>query len=213
MSPKPYLFNLSGPYAVGKDSILNKLASTFGKRLYRVQTITTRPVSKTVDPTYTHVNPTEFERRVSDGRWIANYQLSGLTAYGTSIDEIEEAAKAGLICIHSVYAGPQGAGKLREFFGENAISVGLQAGEGSALEQLEILRHRLVGRSRDESSAIEARLKHQLEPLEYVINNPTVVTPDGRMKVFDHIIVNNDLEETAQLAVRLFGNIFFGGEL
>src|SRR5688572_10390076 len=101
---RKFVFNVSGPYAVGKDTILNKLISIFGDRVYRVRTITTRPVSQQADPTYEQVTPDEFERRVSVGHWNKNYQLSGLTAYATDIDEIEKAASQGRICILSVYA-------------------------------------------------------------------------------------------------------------
>lgn len=208
---KPILFNISGPYAVGKDTILNRLMSAFESRVYRVHTITTRPVSKIADPTYEQVTSDEFEKRISKGKWIANYQLSGLTAYATNVEEIEEAARAGYICVHSVYAGPDGAGKLREIFGKRAVSVGLLAAEGTADEQLEALRKRLIGRSRDEAAAIEARLQHQLQPLHYVIDNTIIVTEDGPMNVFDHVLINESVEETGQLVVQLFEQTFFGG--
>ncbi len=205
---KPILFNVSGPYAVGKDTILNELVSTFGPRLHRVGTITTRPVSKTADPTYEHVSRREFKRKVSNGRWIANYQLSGLTAYGTSIDEIEDAVRAGSICVHSVFAGEDGAGRLREVFGSRVVSVGLLAAKGTAEEQLETLMSRLLGRQRDEAAAIEARLQHQLGPLRYVIDNPSVMTEDGAMRVFDHVLINENLKDTVKLVVGLLEREF-----
>jgi guanylate kinase len=209
-SAEKIVFNISGPYAVGKDTILNELASTFRSRVYRVHTITTRPVSKVDDPTYEQVTAREFEKRISSGRWIANYQLSGQTAYGTSVDEIENAAEQGFICIHSVYAGKDGAGRLREFFGRRALSIGLLPTHGSAPEQLEELRNRLLLRSRDAPSAIEARLKHQLHPLEYVLDNPSVMTDDEPMKVFDHVITNENLEVTKRNVLRLFEQVFLG---
>jgi guanylate kinase len=209
----PFVFNVSGPYAVGKDTILNEIASKFGDRVYRVRTITTRPVSKAADPTYEQVSSDEFERRVSYGKWIANYQLSGRTAYGTSVEEIEEAAKAGCVSILSVYAGPDGAGSLRRVFGAGVVSIGLLATKGSAEAQRRILRERLLSRKRDDPAAIEARLKHQLQPLQYVIDNPKVRTSDGPMKVFDYVLINDDLDATVRHTVQLFGRIFFrGGE-
>jgi guanylate kinase len=206
-----FVFNVSGPYAVGKDTLLNNLISTFGRRVYRVRTITTRPVSQEADPTYEQVTRDEFERRVGRGRWNKNYQLSGLTAYATSIDEIEEAAKAGHICILSVYAAPEGAGHLREVFGKQLLSIALLPGHGAAEEQLQILRERILSRKRDDPKAIEARLQHQMQPLQYVLDNPSVLTNDGSMRAFDNILVNQSLDITVQHSVRLFENAFFGG--
>jgi guanylate kinase len=210
-SSNKFVFNVSGPYAVGKDTILNKLISTFGDRVYRVKTITTRPVSPEADPTYEQVTTDEFERRVARGRWNKNYQLSGLTAYATSIDEIESAAEDERVCILSVYAAPEGAGHLREIFGKRLLSIALLPGHGEANDQLEILRTRILSRNRDDPKAIEARLQHQMQPLQYVLDNPSVNTNDGLMPVFDHILVNENLDGTVELSVRLFKKTFFGG--
>jgi len=201
---RPILINVSGPYAVGKDTILNALLSRYPERTHRVHTLTTRPVSRDADPTYEQVNREELERRVAEGGWIANTQLSGATSYGTSILEIEEAAESGLISVHSIYAGPDGAGKLRQIFGRRLISIGLLATRGQVEEQLMVLRERLLSRSRDDAEAIEARLRHQAEPLSYVLENPTVDTPDGAVPVFDRVLINEDLEATVADAVEIF---------
>ncbi len=206
---RPFLINVSGPYAVGKDTILNALLSRYGDRMHRVHTMTTRPVSADADPTYEQVALEELERRVAAGGWIANYQLSGTTAYGTSITEIREAAARGRICVHSIYAGPAGAGRLREIFGRSLISIGLLAADGTVEDQLAVLRERLLGRDRDDAEAIEARIRHQAEPLQYVLDNPQVETQEGRMPVFDHVLVNHDLETTVGQAVELFERAFF----
>lgn len=205
---RPFLINISGPYAVGKDTILNALLSRYGDRVHRVHTATTRPVSGDSDPTYEQVTPEELEQRVAGGGWIANYQLSGATGYGTSIQEIEEAAGRGLICVHSIYAGPDGAGKLRQLMGRRLVSIGLLAAHGQVEDQLAELRRRLLNRSRDDAAAIEARIRHQAEPLQYVLDNPEVETVDGPMPVFDRVLVNEDLEETVEKTVHLFESSF-----
>jgi guanylate kinase len=208
---KPILINVSGPYAVGKDTILNALLSLYPERTHRVHTLTTRPVSRDADPTYEQVTREELERRVAEGGWIANTQLSGATFYGTSIVEIEEAAESDLISVHSIYAGPDGAGKLRAIFGARLVSIGLLATRGEVDEQLMVLRERLLSRSRDDAEAIEARLRHQVEPLGYVLENPTVETPDGALQVFDRVLINQDLEETVAAAVEIFERSFLLG--
>lgn len=204
----PYLFNVSGPYAVGKDSILNELISRYGNSVHRVRTITTRPVSAEADPTYEQVTAEEFQLRIGSGQWIANYQLSGLTAYATSIDEIYRMADQGIACILSVYAGPEGAGRLKQVFGRNAYSIGLLPAAGTIEHQLQVLRDRLLARNRDNPQAIDARLRHQLQPLQYVIDNPTLETSDGMLSAFDDVLVNGELDETVKGVANKFETIF-----
>lgn len=200
----PILFNVSGPYGVGKDTILNGIISRYPAIVHRVGTLTTRPVSLAADPSYEEVSFDEFERRITQGSWLVNYQLSGRVAYATSIDEIEDQARAGLICVHSIYPNPHGAGRLREIFGRKALSIGLLPARGRLATQLEELRKRLVVRGRDDPATVEARLKHQIQPLEYVIENPKVLTPDGIMEVFDIKVINEELERTIRHIVSLF---------
>ncbi len=208
---RPFLINVSGPYAVGKDTILNALLSRYGERVHRVHTMTTRPVSADADPTYEQVSLEELERRVAAGGWIANRQLSGTTAYGTSISEIREAAAAGRICVHSIYAGPDGAGRLREIFGRDLVSIGLLATDGGVEDQLAVLRQRLLGRDRDDAEAMEARIRHQAEPLRYVLDNPELETVHEPMRVFDRVVVNNDLGTTVAEVVAIFQEAFLDG--
>ena len=208
---KPFLFNISGPYAVGKDTILNEILSVYPTLVHRVRTLTTRPVSQEADPSYEGVSFEELERRTAQGRWIVNYQISGMVAYATSVDEIEEKGHAGFVCIHSIFAGSDGAGKLREIFGRKAFSVGLLPASGGVMAQLAVLRARLLGRGRDDPSAVEGRLQHQVQPLEYAIENPIVMTPDGMMNVFNRKLINEELESTIRDINHLFNITFIEG--
>lgn len=195
---------MSGPYAVGKDTILNALLSKYHGRVYRVRTLTTRPVSAEADPSYEHVSFDQMRERTANGEWIVNYQLSGRTAYATNLLEIRAAIDDGLVCIHSIYAGRNGAGQLREAFGAELYSIGLLPADGNIDEQLAVLRDRLVGRSRDDPAAVDARLKHQIEPLKYVLENPLVCGPEGGLRVFDRVLVNSDLDRTVETVVQVF---------
>lgn len=207
-SGRPFLFNVSGPYAVGKDTLIDAILAAHPGRVHRVSTITTRPASANVDPSYESVSADEFERRTARGRWLVNHQLGGAVGYGTSIDEIERVAGQGRICVHSIYAGPDGAGKLREAFGRRAFSLGLLAAHGDVASQLEVLRRRLLDRGRDDPATLEARLGHQVETLEYVQQNPVVPTGDGPMRVFDQVSVNEVLAQAIAGVLALFAQVF-----
>jgi guanylate kinase len=205
---RPILFNVSGPYAVGKDTLIDAVLAAHPGRLHRVSTITTRPAAAGVDPSYESVSGEEFARRTAQGRWLVNRQLGGAVAYGTSIDEIERMASQGRVCVHSIYAGREGAGKLREVFGRRVFSLGLLAARASVPEQLQVLRRRLLDRGRDDPATLEARLAHQIEPLAYVMENPSVMTGDGPLKVFDQVLVNEVLAQAVECVLALFAQVF-----
>jgi ribose 1,5-bisphosphokinase PhnN len=169
-----------------------------------VSTITTRPASRTADPSYESVSPEEFRARTARGRWLINDQLSGAVAYGTSIDEIEAMASAGRVSVHSIYAAPPGAGRLREVFGRRVFSLGLLAADGGVEAQLAVLRGRLLERGREDPATIEAKLRHQVEPLTYVLENPVIATADGPLPAFDRVLVNESLPAAVARVLELF---------
>ena len=213
LQSRPILFNISGPYAVGKDTVLNSLLARYPVETHRVRTITTRAVSEDSDPSYESLSQDQFDKRVSNGRWIVNRQLSAQVSYGTSIDEIEAEAQAGRICVHSIFAGPDGAGALRRTFGRALISLGLLATQGDISRQLNVLRDRLLLRGRDDIATVELRLKHQLPPLEYVMQNPSVAVGPIELPVFDYVITNENLPDTVKRANEIFAAEFCRGEV
>lgn len=199
---------VSGPYGVGKDTLLNELFRVHGHVLHRVRTLTTRPSSSTSDPTYTTVSPEELARLTGHGRWIVNEQFSGAVQYATSVDEIEHQIAQGKICIHSIFAGPHGAGRMRELLGKRLFAVGLLATTGGVDDQIDVLQRRLAGRTRDDEDALKARLNHQVDPIRYVLDNPSLSTPNGRLPVFDSIFINDDLGAAVTKFLHLFEDAF-----
>lgn len=186
------VLNFSGPYAVGKDTVINCLLDRFSSRLHRVTTLTTRPVSPAVDPSYTSLGDEEFDARTTRGRYLVNEQVGGAVRYATSLDEIDQATREGRLCILNVYAGPQGAGQLRSSLGNRLFSIGLIPPGDSEHERLEVLRARLIGRGRDSHETIEARLGRQASILRY-IENQAMLTGSSKLPVFDKVVVSGDL--------------------
>lgn len=204
---KPSILNISGPYAVGKDTMLNAILTTFARKIHRVGTITTRPSDPSVDPSYITVSEAEFASITSQGKWIINRQL-GSNAYGTSIDEIERESASGKICIHSVYPGAAGAGSLREEFGTRLVSVALLPISGSHDQQIEELRRRMIARGREDDTIIERKLATQGNQIDYILENPLVHTKEGDMQVFDEVLINEKLDLTLNALIQLFRSRF-----
>lgn len=204
----PILMNISGPYGVGKDTMLNHLLAVYKGRVVRVSTITTRPPTPESDPSYRFASDTEFEDAVSKGQWMVNRQLKGRTAYGTSVDEIEHNAQKGKISLHSIFPSIAGAGQMRTIFGSRLVSVALLPAVGDVDAQLAELKVRMLNRGREDVSAVTARLATQREQIEYILHNAEVDTKDGEMKVFDRIIVNDVLESCQAEISRYFHERF-----
>lgn len=200
---RPFVFNVSGPYGVGKDSLVNAILRAWPGQTHRVGALTTRPVSKITDPNYESVTREEFVARTARGRWIVNYQLSESVGYATSLDEIDMALNGGLTCVQTIFAGRRGAGALREAYAERLLSIGVCA-PGNVEDQLDELRRRLLARGRESTDAIRERFDHQRAPIQYVLGNEFVSTRHGSMQVFDHIVINDDFASASEQTLRLF---------
>lgn len=195
---KVQLLNFSGPYAVGKDTVINELLSRYGDRLHRVRTITTRAVDPVADPSYRSVSEDEFDSIVRSGNFLVNAQVGGSVRYGTSLEEIHRMACSGKLCIHSVFAGPLGAGALRGALGASLHSVALVPPGESIDVQLHVLHDRMNTRARDTVETIRARFAHQQDILQFITDNEVVDTPDGPWHVFDQRVVSGDLTQLVQ---------------
>lgn len=208
----PRILNISGPYAVGKDTLLNAVIERYPDRTHRVSTVTTRATSPQADPTYQTVSAAEMRNLSLTEDLIVTTQLGGSVLYGTRIAEIEAQVEAGKICVHAIFAGPDGAGRLREVFGSRLFSVGLLAANGGLDAQMEILAERLMSRTRDSLDAVRTRLRYQAGPIEYVLANPSVKTVDGDLPVFDTVLVNDHLESTLTRMIEIVDENFVASE-
>lgn len=205
---KHELFNISGPYGVGKDTMLNNILAEYGDSLHRVGTVTTRPATAQSDPSYRSATNEEFAEITSNGTWIINRQLDGKLAYATSIDEIEREAADGKVCVHSIFPGEHGAAQLRREFGSRLCSVALLPAEGEEEAQMNELRKRMVERGREPLERIEEKLSAQRGQIHFILENQLVDTPDGQLTVFDTVIINDNLDEALKEVTGYFAKQF-----
>lgn len=202
------VFNISGPYGVGKDTMINSLLGIHGSGLHRVGTVTTRLSDASADPAYKSVTAEEFNQITQQGLWITNQQLGGKLAYATSINEIEQQIASGKICIHSIFPGENGAAKLRKHFGSRLVSVALLPTQGGDEEQMNELRRRMEARGRESGGRIEEKLAAQREQIHFILENTAVETPNGKLPVFDTIVINDQLEKAMREVTQYFNEQF-----
>jgi guanylate kinase len=200
------IVNVSGPYGVGKDSVLDGLSRAYPEATVRLSTVTTRAVDNTADPSYRHVSDEELNKlvRLNPDVWVVTEQMDGSIRYGTSIAEAERKFELGQVSLHSIYAGPSGAGVLRSILGPRLLSIGLLPPGESERGQLQELERRLRIRAREDEHALSLRLAGQMPKLRYVRENPTVHWKGESYCVFDAVLENKDLQQTIRSAVQLF---------
>lgn len=198
------ILNISGPYGAGKDTLLNHVMETYGDFVHRVSTVTTRPASTKSDPSYRSVSERKFAQITSNGKWLVNYQLDRRIAYATSIDEIEREVASGRICIHSIFPSDEGAAAFRKQFGKRLCSVALLPSRGQSDDQIAELQRRMIERGREPQALIEKKLEEQVPQINFILNNQSVITPDGLLPIFDTTIVNEILDDAMNEIIRYF---------
>jgi len=130
---------------------------------------------------YHFLSDLEFERRLEAGEFIEHAEYAG-NRYGTLRSEIGRARESGAKAL-VLEIEVQGARQVREAL-PGAVQVFIAPPSDDAL------RTRLVGRGSDEPEQIERRLAVAREELE-------------ARDEFEHVIVNDRLEEAVEELVRL----------
>ena len=130
---------------------------------------------------YHFLSEAEFERRLEAGAFVEHAEYAG-NRYGTlrsEIDRARESGARGLVLEIEV----QGARQVRDALpGATQVFI--------APPSEEALRTRLVGRGADDPEQIERRLAVAREEL-------------GAREEFEHVIVNDRLEDAVQELVEL----------
>ena len=63
-------------------------------------------------------------------------------------------------------------------------------------------------RGREDSAIIERKLETQGNQIDYILENPMVHTREGDMRVFDAVLINEKLDPTLTVLIRLFRSRF-----
>jgi len=182
-----YILALTGPSGVGKTTISTLLTTKIGKVAMQVPIFTTREQKGKDDGEYCHLTKKEFHTMKKKGEIIAATRIPSRSEsrwYGYRASDIEAIwadGKTPIVITEMCLL--QG---LAQHFGRRSIlSCGLLPPGKSKRVMLSCLLHRLRKRGRDTEENIRDRMKNAERDLDFFRK---------RRELFDHIIVNDDLE-------------------
>lgn len=182
MTSSARLVVLSGPSGVGKTTVCQLLLERsphFGRAI----TATTRPPreGEVNGRDYHFLSMDEFQQGLKTNRFLEHAEVFG-KLYGTPRESVESVLNSGRSVLLNIDV--QGAATLREAPEFPMISVFLLP------PSMDLLEQRLRSRETDSAEVIERRLKEARREVEAA-------------PLFDHQVVNDDLETTLTTIMNL----------
>ncbi len=177
------LIVFSAPSGAGKSTLIRYLLEQDLNLAFSVSA-TSRPPRGTErhGVEYFFLLPEEFRQRIANGEFLEYEEVYPDRFYGTLKAQVAKQLAEGQHVIFDVDV--VGGCHIKEYYGDRALSVFVQP------PSLEELRRRLVGRGTDRPEVIEDRMAKAAYEL-------------GFAPRFDVVIVNNDLRQAQQEALRV----------
>jgi guanylate kinase len=182
---KGKLIIFSAPSGSGKSTIVNWLMQEHPElKLYFSISCTSRAPRGTEQNgvEYFFLTPEEFREKISRDEFLEYEEVYENRFYGTLKQQVERQREAGQNVVFDVDV--KGGVNIKKYYGDEALSLFIQP------PSVDELRRRLVGRATDTPEAIEQRLAKA----EYELTFATQ---------FDHVIVNDDLEQAKQETLKI----------
>ena len=181
MSGKLIIF--SAPSGSGKSTMINYLLKQDLQLAFSISATSRSPRgSEQHGVEYFFLSPEEFRQRIDNDEFLEYEEVYKDRFYGTLKAQVEKQLEAGQNVVFDVDV--VGGCNIKKFYGDRALSVFIQP------PSLEILRQRLEGRGTDEASVIESRLAKAEFELGFACK-------------FDVVIINDDLEEARDRALKI----------
>lgn len=172
MSNKTVIF--SAPSGSGKSTIVNHILSIYPEMEFSISATSRSPRGQEQNgKEYWFFSADEFRQMISEDKFVEFEEVYAGSFYGTLKSEVERIWAKDHVIIFDVDV--KGGVNLKKYFGDNALSVFIQA------PSVEELRRRLINRGTDTPEAIEKRVAKASEEMTYADK-------------FDYVLVNDDLQ-------------------
>ena len=189
---KGKLIVVSAPSGSGKSTIVQWLMREHPElRLYFSISCTSRPPRGTEQDgvEYFFLTPDEFREKIDNEEFLEYEEVYHDRFYGTLKAQVERQLEAGQNVVFDVDV--KGGVNIKRYYGERAMSLFIQP--PSVAE----LRRRLEHRATDTPEAIESRLAKAEYEMSFA-------------QQFDHIVVNDELEQAKQTTLQLVSSFLCG---
>ena len=183
---KGKLIIFSAPSGSGKSTIINYLMTQNLNLAFSISA-TSRPPRGTEQHgvEYYFLSAEEFKQRIANDEFLEYEEVYAGSFYGTLKSEVERIWAKGNTIIFDIDV--QGGVNLKRIFGDQALSVFIQA------PSVEVLRERLIGRGTDTMEAIEKRVAKAASEMEFAAGK------------FDYTLINDDLQTALAEAEKVVG--------
>ncbi|MBQ6709269.1 MAG: guanylate kinase [Bacteroidales bacterium] len=173
MSNKVIIF--SAPSGAGKSTIVNHILGLRNDLEFSISATSRAPRGQEQHGVeYYFFSADEFRQMIAEDKFVEHEEVYPGSFYGTLRSEVERIWAKGNAIVFDIDV--QGGVNLKRIFGEQALSVFIQA------PSVEILRERLIGRGTDTMEAIERRVAKAKSEMEFAAGK------------FDYVLVNDDLQ-------------------
>ena len=179
------LLIFSAPSGSGKSTIIQWLMNEHPElKLAFSISATSRPPRGTEQNgvEYFFLSPDEFRQKIQNGEFLEYEEVYQDRLYGTLKEQVERQLEAGQNVVFDVDV--KGGCNIKEFYGDQAMSLFIQP------PSIEELHRRLINRGTDDMEQIEKRVAKAEYELSFAPR-------------FDHIVVNDILEDAEAEALRL----------
>lgn len=186
----PRVVILSAPSGGGKTAVTRALLDRYPGRFgYSVSATTRKPRPGEADgAAYHFITREEFEQRKVAGEFLEFAQYAG-ELYGTLQSEVQEILARGLDVLLDIEV--KGARQVRAVYGGTSVSVFLVP------PSARVLLDRLRARRTESVAEVARRVQIAVEEIRIASQDIQAAI------VYDHVVVNDDLEQTVRRVVEI----------
>ena len=176
----------SAPSGAGKSTIVNHLLGLHPELEFSISATSRAPRGQEKHGIeYYFFTSDEFRQMIAEDKFVEYEEVYAGSFYGTLRSEVERIWAKGHAIVFDIDV--QGGVNLKRIFGDQALSVFIQA------PSVEVLRERLNGRGTDTQEAIDRRVAKAASEMEFAAGK------------FDYTLINDDLATALAEAEKAVG--------